>query len=179
MKGIIFNLLETLVTDARGEEEWDEILDASGLAGTYTALGTYPDADLSTLVSTVAERWKWPADDVLRWFGQSAMPQLAASYSTFFTGHDSVTTFLPTINDVIHAEVKKLYPEAETPTFDVSVGADDTVTLAYGSARQLCALAEGFVLGAADQFHESVVVEHASCVKRGDAGCVLVCRVRP
>ena len=46
MKGIIFNLLEEVVTQAHGEEVWDQLLDAAQVDGAFTSLGNYPDEDL-------------------------------------------------------------------------------------------------------------------------------------
>ena len=43
MKGVVFNLLEQLVARDFGEDTWDALLDASGLEGAYTSLGSYPD----------------------------------------------------------------------------------------------------------------------------------------
>lgn len=41
----------------------------------------------------------------------------------------------------------------------------------YHSARRMCALAQGFIEGAAAWYCEAVEVEHLSCVSRGDSGC--------
>ena len=49
MKGIVFNLLEQLVARDYGEDTWDALLDASGLEGAYTSLGSYPDGDFVKL----------------------------------------------------------------------------------------------------------------------------------
>ena len=38
MKGIVFNLLEEVVTEAYGADAWDSLLDAAGLDGAYTSL---------------------------------------------------------------------------------------------------------------------------------------------
>jgi len=176
MKGIIFNLLEQLVDESYGENTWDDVLDAAEVDGAYTALGNYDDSEFLAVLGAVATKTSRSTQEALRWLGRGAIPLLAASYSSFFTGHRSLETFLPTINDVIHAEVRKLYPGAETPWFEVN--SDESghgVRLTYSSARQLCALAEGLVEGAAIQFGEAVAIEQPACMLRGDPQCVLVC----
>lgn len=55
MKSIIFNLLEQVVTDAHGEDIWDDLLAGAGLEGAYTSLGNYPDEDLLSPVSAASE----------------------------------------------------------------------------------------------------------------------------
>ena len=50
MKGIIFNLLEEVVTQEHGEEAWEDLLDRSGVEGAYTSLGSYPDQEFLALL---------------------------------------------------------------------------------------------------------------------------------
>jgi predicted hydrocarbon binding protein len=47
--------------------------------------------------------------------------------------------------------------------------------MGYQSTRRLCALAEGFILGAADHYGETVAIEQPRCMHRGDERCALVC----
>jgi predicted hydrocarbon binding protein len=44
--------------------------------------------------------------------------------------------------------------------------------MGYASARRLCALAEGFVEGAAVHFGEIVTFEHLRCMHKGDPKCL-------
>jgi hypothetical protein len=179
MKGIIFNLLEQIVVDAGAEDAWDDLLARAGVVGAYTSLGNYPDQELVALIEMAATARDESASDCLRWFGSEAMGLLAASYPTFFVGHQSLRTFLPTVNDVIHVEVRKLYPGSDTPGLTVEDGDDGDLRLYYASSRQLCALAEGLIAGAAARFGESVAVQQPECMLRGDARCVLVCSFGP
>ena len=38
MKGIIYNLLEEVVSAEHGEDTWDALVDAAGVDGIYTSL---------------------------------------------------------------------------------------------------------------------------------------------
>jgi hypothetical protein len=177
LKGIIFNLAEEVVVEAFGEDAWDSILDAAGLEGSYTSLGNYPDGDLLSLVQAASAALNAPADVVVRTIGQGALPRLASRYPEFFTSHTSTRPFLLTINNIIHAEVRKLYPDADLPVFEFETV--DTngpmLLLAYRSKRRLCALAEGFILGAAAHYGEQVEIDQPECMNRGDDRCVLRC----
>lgn len=177
MKGIVFNLLEDVVTRHHGDAAWDEFLDASGLAGAYTSLGSYPDAELETLVAAAAGTFRMSRDECLRWFGREAMPLLAKRYPAFFEGHRTILPFLLSVNDIIHPEVRKIHPGALCPVFRFEHAADGALRLGYKSPRQLCALAEGFIEGAAGIFGETVAVEHLRCAVKGDPECLLSVRV--
>lgn len=179
MKGIIFNLLEEVVTAEYGAATWDQLLDAAGLDGSYTSLGSYDDAEIVGLVGVAATALNLPADDVLRWFGRRAIPLLAARYPSFFTCHTNTRNFLLTLNGIIHPEVRKLYPGAATPVFDFDTGAADNLVIGYNSARQMCALAEGFMQGGADYYHEQVDITQTQCMHDGAAKCVFDVRFRP
>ena len=56
VKGVIFNILEEVVSTQMGEDAWDGLLDAAGLEGAYTSLGSYPDAEILALVSAAAHQ---------------------------------------------------------------------------------------------------------------------------
>lgn len=175
MKGIIFNLVEEVVSDRYGEDVWDELLAAAGLDGVYTSLGSYPDDELLRLVAAAAKHLDVPADAVVRTLGEAAIPLLAERYPSFFLGHESTKSFLLTLNDIIHPEVRKLYPGADVPTFGFDETPGNGLVLRYQSDRKLCALAEGFVLGAAAHYRERAEIEQPECMLRGDDACLLRC----
>lgn len=172
MKGIIFNLLEEVVTHQFGANTWDDLLDAADLDGAYTSLGSYADEEAFKLVAAASAALKLPPADVLRWFGRSAMPLLAQRYPVFFEGHDSTRSYLLTLNSIIHPEVRKLYPGAATPVFDFDATDAKTLLIGYRSERKLCALAEGFMQGAADHYKESMQLKHPECMHNGAAKCL-------
>ena len=97
MKGVVFNLLEQLVARDHGEDTWDALLDASGLDGVYTSLGSYPDEDLAKLVIAAADARDIPADDVVVWLGRNALPLFAERYPQLFEPHDSTRPFVLTL----------------------------------------------------------------------------------
>jgi hypothetical protein len=173
MKGIIFNLLEEVVTRAHGVETWDHLLAQAGVDGAYTSLGNYPDEDLFKLVGAASAALDQPPNAVVRWFGVQALPLLAQKYPDFFDPHRSTRPFLLTLNAIIHPEVRKLYPGATPPVFDFDTTSPDVLVMDYTSKRKLCALAEGFVEGAATHYGETVRIGHPRCMHRGDPSCRL------
>jgi heme-NO-binding protein len=174
MKGVVFDLLEQAVVAKYGEDTWDDLLGRAGLGGAYTSLGNYPDEHLGRLVEQASIALGVPDQDVIRWFGREALPLLAASYPEFFSPHTTTRSFLFTLNDIIHPEVRKVYPGADVPWFDISESANGEIAMGYDSQRQLCAFAEGLIQGAAAHYGEPVAIDQPSCMLRGDASCTLV-----
>ena len=179
MKGIVFNLLEEVVTRERGADAWDALLDEAGIDGAFTSLGTYPDAEIHRLVGLAAARFGMPEDEVLRWFGRRAMALLAERYPMFFENVRDTRSFLLTLNGIIHPEVRKLHPGAEVPFFEFEPASPDAMRMSYRSSRRLCHLAAGFIEGTADWFREEVAVEQAECVERGNSRCLFEVRFLP
>jgi hypothetical protein len=173
MKGIVFNLLEHVVTRHHGEDAWDALLEQSHLSGAYTSLGSYPDEHAVRLVAAAASSLEIPASEVLRWFGREALPLLAERYPHFFEPHCSARPLLLSLNGIIHPEVRKLYPGAQTPVFEFESLPNDELLVCYSSPRRMCALVHGFIEGVAAHYHETVQCAHVTCMQRDDEKCRL------
>src|SRR5439155_7944494 len=90
MKGIIFNLLEEVVTQQFGQDTWDKLLDTAGVDGAFTSLGNYPDEHLFKLVAAASADLDRPPNEIVRWFGTKAIPLLAreiCAYTGWPVGH--------------------------------------------------------------------------------------------
>ncbi len=171
MKGIVFNLLEEVITADLGADAWFELIEISGVGGVYTSVGSYPDEDLFALVEMASRGLQLSPDEMLRNFGRKAMPLLAERYGALFDGHSGSRTFILSVNDIIHPEVRKLYSGAACPHFHFQQGSEGRLVVGYRSPRNLCQLAHGFVHGAADHFGETIEVTHELCMKHGDPVC--------
>jgi hypothetical protein len=172
MKGVVFNLLEQLIARDYGEETWDTLLEEAELDGVYTSLGSYADEDLMKLVDAAAPELDMSADEVVRWLGRNALPLFAVHYPQLFEPHDSTQSFVLTLNEIIHPEVRKLYPGADVPVFDFATR-NGNLVMGYKSPRKMCAFAEGLLHGAADHYNERLTIEQPQCMNRGDDRCVL------
>lgn len=179
MKGIIFNLLEEVVRKDYGDEAWEGLLEAAEIDGAFTSIGNYPDEHMMKLVAAAATALKLTPNEITRWFGRKSLPLLAERYPQFFAGHHSARTFLLTLNDVIHTEVRKIYPGSEVPEFDYDASSPDVLLMGYRSRRRLCALAHGFTEAAADHYEEELVFEQPQCMHRGDEKCVFRIVLKP
>lgn len=175
MKGIVFNLLEDAVTQDFGPEVWDKLVAAAHSDGAYTSLGTYPDAHVEMMVTAAAKMLGKEPGDVLRWFGNAAIPFLWERYPQFFTPYRDVRELLKNLNHVIHPEVLKIYPGAVVPVLEFTDAEDGGLIMRYDSPRGLCALAEGYAQGAGAHYGERLAFDHIQCKHRGDAECL--CRI--
>jgi hypothetical protein len=172
MKGIIFNLLEDVVISNHGEDTWDQLLATTGLDGAYTSLGSYPDEQIQELVGAASRMLGLTSFEVLRWFGQQAIPLLFDRYPGFFSSQPSTRPFVLSVNSIIHPEVRKVYPGADVPTFEFLQAPNGDLMMGYRSPRRLCALAQGFIEGAATHYGETVFFEHRECMHKGDQQCL-------
>ena len=173
MKGIIFNLLEEIVTEEHGPDTWDDLLEAAGLDGSYTSLGSYPDEDLGKLVGAASTALALPPHDVVRWVGRRALPRFHGRYPALFEPYTTTRAFALRLNDIIHPEVRKLYPGAGVPEFAFDTSSSEVLVMEYGSARRMCAFAEGLLLGTGDHYGEDVRLAQPQCMNRGDQRCLI------
>ena len=173
MKGVVFNIFEDFVVEGWGEEAYDSLLDMCPMhaRGPFVGPGTYPDADLIALVTKACERFGVSAPDALRAFGAFMFPKLAQKFPMFLEKHDA-KSFLMSVHDVIHVEVRKLYPEAVTPSFHYEDRGDDGLTIHYSSPRKLCLLLEGLLDGVGQHFETKIHFSHDQCMHDGAEACV-------
>ena len=167
------NLVEEAIVAEHGDDTWDSLLDTSGLDGAYTSLGNYPHDDLERLVASGAEVLAVQPRDLSLHLGHVAMQGLAERYPNYLSPHDATVDLLFTLDDVIHTEVRKLYPEATPPDFWFDAPIGNVLVVHYRSVRRLCALAEGMIVGAAAHYQEQVSIAHESCTFDGADHCTL------
>ena len=173
MKGILFNVVQDVVTEALSADAWDDVLDAAGVPGSYTSLGTYPDTDLAPIVQAIADLADLSFEETLRLAGVLGFKHLARRNPALIDGIGGWRKLISSLDDIIHPEVRKIYPDAEVPGF-ATVDDGDALRVTYTSQRGLCALAHGLMEGAGAWFQGELRVEHTSCVHRGDDVCVML-----
>lgn len=161
MKGIVFSEFIELVEDKFGFEMADEIIEKSNLpsGGAYTSVGTYDHQEMLELVTHLSEETGISVEDLVKTFGEHLLVRFSEGYPIFFEAVDNCFDFLDTIENKVHVEVKKLYPEAELPTFASSIESDKRMILTYTSKRPFSALAYGLIKGSASYFDEDIAIE--------------------
>lgn len=159
MKGVIFNSVAEAVIEFGGEQLWDDLLEKAGLTGVYTSLGSYDDAELLTLVKVAADALGKTIEETTEFVGELVFPHLSGRHRNLIANHTSTVSLLCELNDVIHPEVLKLYPDAAVPDFQTLLVDGNHLQLLYRSDRQLPALAAGLIRGAANLYQEDVKID--------------------
>jgi len=159
MKGIVFTEFLELVENEFGLEVVQQIIDECELdtEGVYTSVGTYSHKDMFKMVGKLSEIKGIPVPALLTVFGEYFFTTLKDKYPVFVE-KPSLFSFLNSIDQYIHPEVLKLYPDAELPRFDAEIKSDNEMILNYMSSRKMSDLAIGLIKGAANHFKENVDV---------------------
>lgn len=173
MKGIVFNLLETMVIDTFGLETWDELLLETGSDGVFVSTDTYADEVLIDLVVAASKKSGIAVNELVRQFGEFMFPHFQEKYPAFFTEDMTLKDFLLTVDRVVHVEVRKLHPGANLPDFNYEDENDNELTMIYSSPRKMCMLAEGLIAGAAKHFGVDYTLSHDRCMHNGEDACEL------
>jgi hypothetical protein len=159
MKGIVFTEFLELVENEFGLEVVQQIIDECELDtdGVYTSVGTYSHKDMFKMVGKLSEIKGIPVPALLTVFGEYFFTTLKDKYPVFVE-KPNLFSFLNSIDQYIHPEVLKLYPDAELPRFDAEIKSDNEMMLNYMSSRKMSDLAIGLIKGAANHFKENVDV---------------------
>ncbi len=84
-----------------------------------------------------------------------------------FADSHSAFDFLSRVDDVIHVEVRKLYPDAELPSLPCERPAPNRLLMHYSSPRGFGDLAEGLIAGCIKHFGENITVTRTNLPKEG------------
>ncbi|MEM7035680.1 MAG: heme NO-binding domain-containing protein [Bacteroidota bacterium] len=163
MKGIVFTELIEMVEAKWGLEMSDKMLDPEGLSsgGVFTAVGTYPDMDIVIMLTRLRAETGLSIDQLQNAFGRYLFGTFARAYGEMLSGIDSTFSMLSRLDDFIHPEVRKLYPDAELPGFEIKHRDDSRLEMIYTSSRKMPHFAEGLIYATAEHFEEQVQVNWA------------------
>ncbi|MGZ0189714.1 MAG: heme NO-binding domain-containing protein [Alphaproteobacteria bacterium] len=161
MKGIVFTEFLEMVEDRFSPDMADQIIEQADLpsGGAYTAVGTYDHAEIVALVVQLSAETKMSLDALLYAFGEHLFTRFVAGFPHFFEEKSDAFRFLQNVDNYIHVEVKKLYPDAELPSISTEVKDDQHLTLIYKSDRGMADLAHGLIVGCINHFAEAITVE--------------------
>lgn len=160
MKGVVFVELLTMAEEAFGESVVDDVLDKADLehGGSYTTVGNYPCEELIKIVEAFSEHSGLSEEALQRKFGHWMMGFFSTHYQGFF--EDKTTSFemLEAVDQEIHVEVLKLYPDAELPKFDTQRTGDGQLEMVYSSPRPLVSFCHGLIEACVENFNEKAEI---------------------
>jgi len=180
MKGIVFSEFIEMVDEKFSIEISERILDevkpSSG--GAYTTVGTYDHREIVDLVVKLSEITSISVPDLLKALGRHLLKRFTVIFPQFFEGAKSIFEFLPLVESYVHLEVKKLYSDAELPSFTCFSPSPGRLEMIYHSARNLPDLAEGLILGTVDHFKERIEVIRKSAPEDPSAEIFIITKLR-
>jgi|KBSSwiStaDraftv2_1062776.scaffolds.fasta_scaffold629480_2 hypothetical protein len=161
MKGLVFTTFYDFVERRHGPDLLDDVIAESGVPddGAYTSVGTYPFQDMVALVSATAKLTSTPLPALLEAFGEHCFQCWVGMTPEHFDGKD-VFDVLASIDQFHEGEVRKLYPDAELPSFQVESRDATTLSLRYFSCKPLADLATGVIKGASRHLNDPVSISH-------------------
>ena len=160
MKGIVFTEFFSFVEEQHSIEFLQEVIDNSDLdsKGVYASTGTYPACEMAALVGALGRKTGADTSSLLRVFGEHLFRRFFRGHPIFFEDIDNAFDFLATVENKIHVEVKKLYPDAELPSFEVVEHNAARFRIIYRSSRRLGDFCEGLMRGCLIHFGETAEI---------------------
>ncbi|MCU7938092.1 MAG: heme NO-binding domain-containing protein [gamma proteobacterium symbiont of Bathyaustriella thionipta] len=161
MKGIVFTVFLEFVEEIFDADRVDDIIELAALPseGAYTSVGTYNHQEMLQLVSALSELSHIPVHELVNKFGRHLFGCLSSAHPQFLEGVDSSFQLLASIEDYIHVEVRKLYPDAELPRFEYKFPRPEQMIMTYHSTRPFGDLAQGLIEGCIAHFGENIRLE--------------------
>ena len=160
MKGMLFTELIDFIERHSDIGTAESIIQTANLesSGAYTSVGNYPHHEVMQLVNAATSILNIPQQDLMRLFGQELFTRLYESHPDFFEeAINDAPAFLARVEDHIHSEVRKLYPDSKPPSVCVSEG-DGCLLVRYDSHRPFAIVALGLIEGCFEYFDHPVQI---------------------
>lgn len=160
MKGIVFTEFLDLVEDKFGLDVLDKIITQSDLesGGIYTSIGTYKFSEMLQLLQHLSAHTDISIDDLLLVYAEHFFSVLEESYPGLLASYNDPIEMISSIENHIHVEVRKIYPDAELPTFEVVEKTDISIILIYKSSRAMHHFGLGLMNKTFEHFNSTATI---------------------
>ena len=160
MKGIVFTEFLDLVEDKFGLEMVDKIISQSNLEseGAYTSVGTYSFSEMLQLLTNLSGNTGISTDDLLLVYAEHFFSVIERSYPGLLATYKDPIEMLASIENHIHVEVQKIYPEAELPTFIIEEKTENSIIMVYKSSRAMHHFGLGLMNKTFEHFNSSATI---------------------
>ena len=160
MKGIVFTEFLDLVEEKFGLEMVDAIISQSKLEskGVYTSIGTYSFSELLQLLQNLQTKTGISIDNLLLIYGEHFFSVIETNYKDLLSSYNDPIEMLASINNHIHVEVRKIYNDAELPTFIIKEKTKQTLILIYKSSRSMHHFGLGLMNKTFEHFNSKATV---------------------
>ncbi len=160
MKGIVFTEFLDLVETKFGLEMVDKIVSNAELPsnGVYTSVGTYSFSEMLGLLVNLNNETGIAIDELLLIYGEHFFSVVEDSYSFFLKQFDNPIDMLASIENHIHVEVRKIYPDAELPTFLILDKTEKELIMIYKSSRSMHTFGLGLMNKTFEHFNSEATI---------------------
>lgn len=164
MKGIVFTEFVDYVEDVFGFETTEDMIEQSDLpsGGIYTSVGTYDHTEIITLVTNLSRLTGQPVAELVQSFGVALGNRFVEKFGQFFALETRLFDFLDSVEEYIHVEVYKLYPDAQLPSIVMMERDEFDARMRYRSPRGMDDLAVGLIKASATHYGDTVSIVRES-----------------
>ncbi|MFD2542785.1 heme NO-binding domain-containing protein [Lacinutrix gracilariae] len=161
MKGIVFTEFLELVEDKFGLKMVDTIISNSNLEseGVYTAVGTYSFSEMLQLLQHLSENTGISIDNLLLVYAEHFFSVIERSYPGLLATYKDPIEMISSIENHIHVEVRKIYPDAELPTFEVTNKTENSLVMIYKSSRAMHHFGLGLMNKTFEHFNATATID--------------------
>lgn len=137
MRGVVFTEMIEFVESALGFEIADQMIEKAHLDndGAYSQGGNYPFEDMVKMLTALSQITGKSPSELLFIFGQHLFAVLVKLYGRDIKNAGSALEFIDSVENYVHVEVKKLYPDADLPKFITEEKDDNYLILIYESEK--------------------------------------------
>lgn len=169
MRGFIFTEFLELVEDKFGLAMVDKIIAQSELdsGGAYASVGTYEFSEMLQLISNLSNNTDISVDDLLMVYSEHLFAVLVKKHPDLVKHYKDPMDLLASIENHIHVEVQKIYPEAQLPTFELEERTEEKMVMVYKSDRALYMLGKGLMLETFKLFDVPVEIDYEKLNDKG------------
>ncbi|PLS20580.1 heme NO-binding domain-containing protein [Neptunicoccus cionae] len=179
MKGVVFVELLSLADSLIGEDAVDDVLNSTKLAsgGAYSAVGNYPCRELMALLDALSHHAGTTPENLQTNFGKWIFRRFAQTHFTFMEGKTTAFQMLDSIEGEVHVEVRKLYPDAELPTFATRYLSAQSFEMVYLSERPLVDFCQGMIEACIEHFGETAFISRSPLSTAEGSGATFTIRL--
>ena len=151
-----------MVESKFGIETVDSMLENLELEsnGIYTSVGTYDFSEMIKLLDLLSSKVNIPVNDLIYTYGIYFFSILTNHYPDIFKMYSSAFEMLKSVHDHIHVQVRKIYPEAELPAFQIIHNSEDYMEMIYISERGMYKFAQALIEKTCEFYHKDASITY-------------------
>jgi hypothetical protein len=141
VKGVMFNSFTEFIKNKFGEQKLDILLQKDDYPnkGGFSALGNYSFSYMRSLISNSKYLFNCSANEIMRQFGKFTYKYLYIRLTKMYENNQDFIQyynpydFLENLNTLHFEQLKKVYPNAKFPEFEVKRLSSNHIILYYSS----------------------------------------------